>query len=104
MLLPPGCERRRKWANVVLFFSEAGRITNLRGPEAERDWKANGSYRSFRQVTGGGGELKSSSLSMAGKRARGGVVCYNANFKLRTYFVMFAYISSHEDPLRDVLA
>jgi hypothetical protein len=42
---------------VVLFFSEAGRNTNLRGPEAERDWKANGSYRSFRQVVSeGGGE------------------------------------------------
>jgi hypothetical protein len=42
---------------VVLFFSEAGRVTHLRGLEAERDWKANGSYRSFRQViSGGGGE------------------------------------------------
>ncbi len=41
--------------DIVLFFSEAGRNTNLRGPEAERDWKANGSYRSFRQVVSGGG-------------------------------------------------
>ncbi len=87
-------------------FSVAGCNTNLRGPEAERDWKANGSYRSFRQVVsgvGGGGRM-SSSLSMAGKRARGGVVCCNANFVLKIYFIMFAYISSHEDPLRDVLA
>jgi hypothetical protein len=41
---------------VVLFFSEAGRNTNLRGPEAERDWKAKGSFGSFRQVSEGGGE------------------------------------------------
>jgi hypothetical protein len=42
---------------VVLFFSESGRNTYLRGPEAERDWKAKGSYRSFRQVVScGGGE------------------------------------------------
>jgi hypothetical protein len=41
---------------VVLFFSEADHDTNLRGPEAERDWKANGSYRSFRQVAEVGGE------------------------------------------------
>jgi hypothetical protein len=82
-----------------LFFAESGRNTNLRGPEAERDWKANGSYRSFRHVvSGGGGGRMSSSLSMAGKRARGGVVCCNANFELKIYFEMFAYISSHEDP------
>jgi hypothetical protein len=41
---------------VVLFFSEAGRNTNLRGPEAEKDWKVNGSDRSLRQVSEGGGE------------------------------------------------
>jgi hypothetical protein len=87
---------------VVLFFSEADHDTNLRGPEAERDWKANGSYRSFRQVVseGGGGRM-SSSLSMAGKRARGGVVCCNANFELINLLCkVFAYIASHEDPER----
>jgi hypothetical protein len=74
--------------DVNLYFSEAGRVTNLRGPEAERDWKANGSYRSFRQVaSGGGGGRMLSSLSMAGKRARGGVVCCNANFEQKIYFV-----------------
>ncbi len=41
---------------MIAVFSEAGRDTNLRGPEAERDWKANGSYRSLRQVSEGGGE------------------------------------------------